>query len=34
MAIIGASTIRLPRRIVSIACHQLMPPSTRPAASM
>ncbi len=31
---IGTSTIRLPSRMVSIACHQLIPPCTSPAASM
>ena len=34
MSTIGTSTIKLPRRMVTIACHQLMPPSTSPAASM
>ncbi len=29
---IGTSTIRLPRRIVKSACHQLMPLSIRPDA--
>ena len=31
---IGINTIVLPRRIVSSACHQLMPAATRPDASM
>ena len=31
---IGISTIRLPSRIVAMACHQFMPPAIRPDASM
>ena len=31
---IGTSTIRLPSRMVPMACHQLMPPAMRPDASM
>ncbi len=31
---IGASTIRLPRPIVSRACHQFIPTAIRPPASM
>ncbi len=30
----GTSTIRLPSRMVRIACHQLMPPAINPEASM
>ena len=30
----GISTIRLPSRMVPMACHQLMPPAIRPEASM
>jgi hypothetical protein len=30
----GTSTMRLPRRIVNRACHQLIPPWISPAASM
>src|SRR5437762_631565 len=30
----GTSTIRLPNRMVAIACHQFMPPAMRPEASM
>lgn len=30
----GTSTIKLPIRIVSSACHQVMPASIMPAASM
>ena len=33
-SIIGASTIRLPNRIVPIACHQFMPPAISPEASI
>ena len=32
--IIGTSTIRLPRKIVRIACHQFMPPPISEEASM
>jgi hypothetical protein len=32
--IIGINTIVLPKRIVSIACHQFMPPPIRLLASM
>ena len=31
---IGTSTMTFPRKIVNTACHQFMPPSTSPAASM
>jgi hypothetical protein len=31
---IGTSTIRLPSRMVPIACHQFMPPAISPEASM
>jgi len=31
---IGTSTIRLPSRMVPMACFQLMPPAIRPEASM
>jgi len=31
---IGTSTIRLPKRIVQMACSQLMPSAIRPLASM
>ena len=31
---IGTSTIRLPSRMVPIACHQFMPPAIKPEASM
>ncbi len=30
----GMSTIRLPSRMVPMACHQLMPPAMSPEASM
>src|SRR5215472_6208448 len=32
--IIGISTIRLPNKIVPMACCQLMPPAIKPEASM
>ena len=31
---IGTSTIRLPSRMVPMACHQFIPPAIRPDASM
>ena len=31
---IGTQTIRLPSMMVRMACHQFIPPPTRPAASM
>ena len=34
LSTIGTSTMTLPRKIVSTACHQFMPPSIRPEASM
>ena len=34
LSTIGTSTIRLPRKIVRIACHQFMPWSIMPEASM
>ena len=34
LRIIGMSTIVLPRRIVIIACHQFMPASMKPPASV
>src|SRR6478609_2082710 len=34
LRIIGTSTIRLPRKIVSTACHQFMPPPMSDEASM
>ena len=30
----GTSTMRLPSRMVPMACHQLMPPAIKPEASM
>jgi hypothetical protein len=34
MSTMGTSTMRFPSMMVSTACHQFMPPSTSPAASM
>src|SRR6185295_14593360 len=34
LSIMGISTMVLPRRIVIIACHQFMPASTNPPASV
>ena len=34
LRIIGSRTMTLPRRIVTIACHQVMPCCIRPEASV
>ena len=34
LSTIGTSTMRLPRKIVSTACHQFMPPPMRDEASI